>query len=173
MPGVLRGPASSLHISRGREGSRVSAKCSLTRTIVPTPLTIDQLGLHHPFSDNAPSPALSWSATVHHSMNLLHVARPSPPFVTPLRVSFLYLCFVKEGLTLLPGYRNLRKKSIIHRDISMHNILLGLRNVTLGFRGVLIDFDMAHWLHGARSELLSSHLVVSMTSPMISWTHHL
>ncbi|KAF5341255.1 hypothetical protein D9611_005961 [Ephemerocybe angulata] len=45
----------------------------------------------------------------------------------------------------LTGYRALRAKGILHRDVSSHNILLGSSGAAPGRRGVLIDLDMAAW----------------------------
>ncbi|KAF6760724.1 hypothetical protein DFP72DRAFT_55005 [Ephemerocybe angulata] len=45
----------------------------------------------------------------------------------------------------LAGYRALRAKGILHRDVSSHNILLGSSGGARGCRGVLIDLDMAAW----------------------------
>ncbi|KAF6760715.1 hypothetical protein DFP72DRAFT_1165873 [Ephemerocybe angulata] len=45
----------------------------------------------------------------------------------------------------LAGYRALRAKGILHRDVSSHNILLGSPGAATGRRGVLIDLDMSAW----------------------------
>ncbi|KAF6760716.1 hypothetical protein DFP72DRAFT_756616, partial [Ephemerocybe angulata] len=45
----------------------------------------------------------------------------------------------------LAGHRNLRAKGILHRDVSMQNVLLGSLNAPPGLRGILIDLDMASW----------------------------
>ena len=41
------------------------------------------------------------------------------------------------------GHRNLWDNGILHRDISVNNILVGQPNAKPGNRGVLIDLDMA------------------------------
>ncbi|KAH9482167.1 hypothetical protein JR316_0004262 [Psilocybe cubensis] len=41
------------------------------------------------------------------------------------------------------GHKNIWQKGILHRDISLENILLGKPNAEPGNRGVLIDLDMA------------------------------
>lgn len=43
----------------------------------------------------------------------------------------------------LTGHKNIWQKGILHRDISLENILLGKPNAEVGNRGVLIDLDMA------------------------------
>ncbi|TEB19355.1 hypothetical protein FA13DRAFT_1589281, partial [Coprinellus micaceus] len=43
----------------------------------------------------------------------------------------------------LVGKRIQFQRSVLHRDISMQNILLGLEDAHPGLRGILIDFDMA------------------------------
>ncbi|KAJ3549042.1 hypothetical protein NMY22_g1041 [Coprinellus aureogranulatus] len=43
------------------------------------------------------------------------------------------------------GHRNLLKKGILHRDVSLHNLLFGPLDVSDGLHGVLIDLDMAVW----------------------------
>ncbi|KAF5333966.1 hypothetical protein D9611_014943 [Ephemerocybe angulata] len=44
------------------------------------------------------------------------------------------------------GHQRLLLKGVIHRDIGMNNILLGVPNVKHGNRGILIDLDMAAWI---------------------------
>lgn len=43
------------------------------------------------------------------------------------------------------GHRGLYKLGILHRDVSLQNILLGKDDAPVGWRGVLIDLDMAVW----------------------------
>ncbi|KAF6760703.1 hypothetical protein DFP72DRAFT_1003338, partial [Ephemerocybe angulata] len=45
----------------------------------------------------------------------------------------------------LAGHRSLRAAGILHRDVSLQNILLGLPDAPPGVRGILIDLDMACW----------------------------
>ncbi|KAF6760723.1 hypothetical protein DFP72DRAFT_1091924 [Ephemerocybe angulata] len=44
------------------------------------------------------------------------------------------------------GHQRLLLKGVIHRDIGMNNILLGVPNAKHGNRGILIDLDMAAWI---------------------------
>ncbi|KAJ2914981.1 hypothetical protein MD484_g5413, partial [Candolleomyces efflorescens] len=50
------------------------------------------------------------------------------------------LCALRDAIA---GHRNLFKKGILHRDVSIHNILLGIPGAKPGERGILIDLDMA------------------------------
>ncbi|KAF6760679.1 hypothetical protein DFP72DRAFT_1091861 [Ephemerocybe angulata] len=43
------------------------------------------------------------------------------------------------------GHQNLFGKGILHRDVGMHNILLGAPGAKPGCRGIIIDLDMAVW----------------------------
>ena len=52
------------------------------------------------------------------------------------------------------GHQNLWGASILHRDVSVNNVLIGKPNAEFGNRGVLIDLDMAILL--ARTESLAS-----------------
>ena len=52
------------------------------------------------------------------------------------------------------GHRNLWNAGILHRDVSINNVLIGKPNAEVGNRGVLIDMDMAILL--ARMESLAS-----------------
>ncbi|KIM49675.1 hypothetical protein M413DRAFT_113979 [Hebeloma cylindrosporum] len=45
----------------------------------------------------------------------------------------------------IAGHQNLWNANILHRDITLNNILIGLPGSTEGSRGVIIDFDMAIW----------------------------
>ncbi|KAL1742492.1 hypothetical protein HDZ31DRAFT_65912 [Schizophyllum fasciatum] len=53
----------------------------------------------------------------------------------------------------IKGHRNLWRIWILHRDVSIHNILLGLPGATDGWKGVLIDLDMAISMLRERSDL--------------------
>ncbi|KAF6760717.1 hypothetical protein DFP72DRAFT_1062463 [Ephemerocybe angulata] len=46
----------------------------------------------------------------------------------------------------LLGHQRLLLKGILHRDISINNVLLGLPGARSGCRGIIIDLDMAVWL---------------------------
>lgn len=46
-------------------------------------------------------------------------------------------------LTLALGHHTLFERGIIHRDVSVQNLLLGRPIAPDGYRGVLIDLDMA------------------------------
>ena len=50
-----------------------------------------------------------------------------------------------------PGHQNLWKKGILHRDISINNILLGNRGAKPGNRGLVIDLDMGIWINRTTS----------------------
>ncbi|KAF5341199.1 hypothetical protein D9611_005909 [Ephemerocybe angulata] len=50
------------------------------------------------------------------------------------------------------GHRNLLSKSVLHRDISLQNILLGDPDALACLRGILIDLDLAVWTYGPRAE---------------------
>ncbi|KAI3998373.1 hypothetical protein K525DRAFT_151533, partial [Schizophyllum commune Loenen D] len=52
----------------------------------------------------------------------------------------------------IQGHWNLWKIYILHRDVSIHNILLGRPGAEDGWRGVLIDLDMAICLHRQTSD---------------------
>lgn len=41
------------------------------------------------------------------------------------------------------GHRILWEAGILHRDVSINNVLIGKPNAEAGNRGVLIDWDMA------------------------------
>ncbi|KAI5888987.1 uncharacterized protein SCHCODRAFT_02510924 [Schizophyllum commune H4-8] len=51
------------------------------------------------------------------------------------------------------GHWNLWKIDILHRDVSIHNILLGVDGAEAGWEGVLIDLDMAISMRRTRSDL--------------------
>ncbi|RXW20940.1 hypothetical protein EST38_g4923 [Candolleomyces aberdarensis] len=50
------------------------------------------------------------------------------------------LCALRDAIA---GHMELYNKGTIHRDVSIHNVLLGKPGAEPGSRGVLIDFDMA------------------------------
>ncbi|KAF5336953.1 hypothetical protein D9611_002966 [Ephemerocybe angulata] len=54
---------------------------------------------------------------------------------------------------VVAGNRELVSKGVLHKDISIQNILFGAPGATPGRRGVLIDLDMANWIRSSRSEL--------------------
>ncbi|KAH6904387.1 hypothetical protein BKA70DRAFT_1507805 [Coprinopsis sp. MPI-PUGE-AT-0042] len=49
-------------------------------------------------------------------------------------------CAFKDAIR---GHRALLHRKVLHRDVSINNILLGKPNASEGWRGVLIDLDMA------------------------------
>ncbi|KAF6760677.1 kinase-like domain-containing protein [Ephemerocybe angulata] len=51
------------------------------------------------------------------------------------------------------GHYNLLSKSVLHRDVSLQNILLGVPDSPVGLRGILIDLDLAIWTHSPRAEI--------------------
>ncbi|KAJ2913155.1 hypothetical protein MD484_g7260, partial [Candolleomyces efflorescens] len=59
------------------------------------------------------------------------------------------ICALRDAIA---GHMELySKKGILHRDISIYNILLGVPGADPGYRGVLIDFDMAvRYLEGSK-----------------------
>ncbi|KAF5323747.1 hypothetical protein D9619_012876 [Psilocybe cf. subviscida] len=57
-------------------------------------------------------------------------------FETPLQVLYAF----RDAVA---GHRALWIKNILHRDVSIHNILIGKEDARAGNRGVLIDLDMA------------------------------
>ncbi|KAF9567739.1 hypothetical protein CPC08DRAFT_517612 [Agrocybe pediades] len=65
----------------------------------------------------------------------------------------------------ISGHRNLlHQKRIMHRDVSMGNILLGHADSPEGYRGVLIDFDLAAWVRKRLPRVTSSvSLYVQLT----------
>jgi len=70
------------------------------------------------------------------------------PFVMPLLVSLEYSLapFAFTAPLYCPGHQNLWKKGILHRDISINNILLGNEGAEPGNRGLVIDLDMGIWI---------------------------
>ena len=49
------------------------------------------------------------------------------------------------------GYRELYRSGILHRDISVNNVLIGKPGAVFPNRGVIIDLDMAIWLDRKKS----------------------
>ena len=70
------------------------------------------------------------------------------------RLSFL-------TLTFRSGHRALLLKGVLHRDVSLHNILLGLVE-TLGKRGLLIDLDMARFISNGGANVLTDFRTVGL-----------
>ncbi|EPQ59427.1 hypothetical protein GLOTRDRAFT_33355, partial [Gloeophyllum trabeum ATCC 11539] len=64
------------------------------------------------------------------------------------------LQFLEAFRDAVAGHRNLFKIGILHRDISLHNILLGNPNDE-GNRGILVDLDMAIFLDRTASNALA------------------
>ncbi|KAF6760857.1 hypothetical protein DFP72DRAFT_804717, partial [Ephemerocybe angulata] len=56
-----------------------------------------------------------------------------------------FICALRDAIegTCLSSHRNRSRRSILHRDISSGNILLGLPGAPKGWRGILIDMDYA------------------------------
>ncbi|KAF5340958.1 hypothetical protein D9611_006035 [Ephemerocybe angulata] len=50
-------------------------------------------------------------------------------------------------------HRKLFRKGVLHRDISLQNILFGLEDAPEGRRGIIIDLDMAIWTNRAKDEI--------------------
>ena len=57
---------------------------------------------------------------------------------------------------------------IIHRDISVNNILLGREDAGEGERGVIIDFDLAVRLLKDRPSLKADYRIVSLCHSYLS-----
>ncbi|TEB14494.1 hypothetical protein FA13DRAFT_1721535 [Coprinellus micaceus] len=55
----------------------------------------------------------------------------------------------------LIGHRSLFECEIVHRDVSVFNILLGASGAPEGYRGILIDLDMATYTEDRKSSLPS------------------
>ncbi|KAF5336995.1 hypothetical protein D9611_002968 [Ephemerocybe angulata] len=53
----------------------------------------------------------------------------------------------------IAGNRELLSRGVVHKDISIQNILFGPPGAPPGRRGVLIDLDMAGWVRNSRREL--------------------
>ncbi|KAJ2936678.1 hypothetical protein H1R20_g423, partial [Candolleomyces eurysporus] len=53
-------------------------------------------------------------------------------------------CALRDAIA---GHMELFKKGIIHRDVSLQNVLLGMPGAEPGYRGVLIDFDISTLRH--------------------------
>ncbi|KAF6760858.1 hypothetical protein DFP72DRAFT_881589 [Ephemerocybe angulata] len=59
----------------------------------------------------------------------------------------------------IQGHWNLLKAGVMHRDVSMDNILLGDDNAGIGERGMLIDLDMATVVDGPTAGMLTEYRV--------------
>ena len=63
-----------------------------------------------------------------------------------------FYSFLETHISLsCPGHQNLWKKGILHRDISINNILLGNEGAKPGNRGLVIDLDMGIWINRTTS----------------------
>ncbi|KAJ2927859.1 hypothetical protein H1R20_g9244, partial [Candolleomyces eurysporus] len=61
--------------------------------------------------------------------------------VTRFTSAMQVLCALRDAIA---GHMEMyNKKGILHRDVSIHNVLFGKPGAEPGFRGVLIDFDVA------------------------------
>ncbi|KAF9051306.1 hypothetical protein BJ165DRAFT_1608155 [Panaeolus papilionaceus] len=88
----------------------------------------------------------------------------------PLTKSLSPEAFLFAFRDAIAGHQRIWDKDIIHRDISINNILLGLEGAPEGWRGVVIDLDLAikadrkeslcrvDWLTGTR--MFQSYLVL-------------
>ena len=64
----------------------------------------------------------------------------------------MFLCSSLLSLiSYLSGYKNLYERGILHRDISVNNLLIGKLGDPAPNRGVIIDLDMAIELDRASS----------------------
>ncbi|KAF6760850.1 hypothetical protein DFP72DRAFT_1165948 [Ephemerocybe angulata] len=55
----------------------------------------------------------------------------------------------------IQGHLNLLKAGVLHRDVSMNNILFGDDEATVGNGGVLIDLDMAIMVKGPSADIIT------------------
>ncbi|KAF5340995.1 hypothetical protein D9611_006076 [Ephemerocybe angulata] len=55
----------------------------------------------------------------------------------------------------IQGHLNLLKAGVLHRDVSMDNILFGDDEATVGNRGVVIDLDMAIMVKGPSADVIT------------------
>ena len=62
------------------------------------------------------------------------------------------------------GHRSLFEREIIHRDVSVLNILMGVAGPPEGYRGILIDLDMAAYTEDRKSSLPSDPRTVLISS---------
>lgn len=61
--------------------------------------------------------------------------------------------YIKFSFLHLSGHKSLWLKGILHRDVSIDNILLGCEGAPEGYRGILIDLDMAIKISPTRRQL--------------------
>ncbi len=54
-------------------------------------------------------------------------------------------------ISYLSGYKNLYDRGILHRDVSVNNLLIGKPGASAPNRGVIIDLDMSIELSRTRS----------------------
>ncbi|KAF8955208.1 hypothetical protein BDZ97DRAFT_1674590 [Flammula alnicola] len=73
-------------------------------------------------------------------LTLEHYGPSIEGFKTPQDVLFAY----RDAIA---GHQNLWNKGILHRDVSINNILIGRPGSPVGYRGVIIDLDMAIWIN--------------------------
>ncbi|KAF5341214.1 hypothetical protein D9611_006102 [Ephemerocybe angulata] len=72
----------------------------------------------------------------------------------------------------IQGHWNLLKAGIMHRDVSMDNILFGEVDVNDGPRGVLIDLDMAMAVSGPTAGMLTDYRVGTHLYQSVSVLRH-
>ncbi|KAF5341184.1 hypothetical protein D9611_006082 [Ephemerocybe angulata] len=72
----------------------------------------------------------------------------------------------------IQGHWNLLKAGVMHRDVSMDNILLGQDDADIGHRGVLIDLDMAMVVEGPTAGLLTEYRVGTYLYQSVSVLRH-
>ena len=59
------------------------------------------------------------------------------------------------------GYHNLYKEGILHRDISVNNILIGKPGVLSQNRGIIVDLDMAIKSDRTNSDVMTVSCILS------------
>lgn len=63
-----------------------------------------------------------------------------------------FMNFLVITISIMPaGHQNLWGPGILHRDVSINNILIGSESSPIGKRGILIDLDMAIWINRVTS----------------------
>lgn len=63
-----------------------------------------------------------------------------------VRNYILMLGDIVSNYFVFQGHQHLWNTNILHRDVSINNILIGVPGAEEGWRGILIDLDMAIWL---------------------------
>ncbi|KDR85780.1 hypothetical protein GALMADRAFT_52865, partial [Galerina marginata CBS 339.88] len=75
---------------------------------------------------------------------LKHGGKPVYKFTSPGEVLYAF----RDAIA---GHQNLWNAGILHRDVSINNILIGLPGSKPGYRGLLIDLDLSVWTDPRRN----------------------